>query len=470
VPDGTAAPTRAKALLLAAAWVTTHSSVALAAGPLGPQGSRIETSNYGVDLFQGPVLASTRITALGGSFTAIAEGPDGIPFNPAAASLRPPYATTRDDYDLTASITLPSSVEGTDFDNNGHVGFAYDDFFWVTAGGLIQSRHLGLGLIVSFQNYELGTPGEPVPLPGSDEIVTSVIQRLVKIDPVASYGFLDDELHVGAGLRFAAFYSVGEVGKIGPFIPKERILLNQNAVGLQGGALWAPRKLPLRIGGAARSPAIPLNGKPGSIKPNAEGDSVVGNIYLPNRVELPWEIEAGVAFQLWKRPLNLPWYDEDEVPETECEPYRKTVNGEKEPCYRAARRLLKQREAALPRERVLLSFSALLSGPVQNAVGLESMLAQRVDRSGELAVVSLRAGVEAEVLPRWLVLRGGSYLEPTRFRESEPRVHGVTGLDVRVFRSSFWGLFDDGTLFRVSGAVDVARDYFGWSIGAGVFH
>jgi hypothetical protein len=112
---------------------------ARAGGPLGPQGAPIETSNYGVDLFQGPVLASTRITALAGSFTAISEGTDAIPFNPAAASLRMPYSTTRDDYDLTAGFTLPASVEGTDFDNNGKVGFTYDDFYWITAGATIQS-------------------------------------------------------------------------------------------------------------------------------------------------------------------------------------------------------------------------------------------------------------------------------------------------------------------------------------------
>jgi hypothetical protein len=51
---------------------------AYAGGPLGPQGSRIQTSNYGVDLFQGPVFASTRITGIAGAFTAIAEGPGAI--------------------------------------------------------------------------------------------------------------------------------------------------------------------------------------------------------------------------------------------------------------------------------------------------------------------------------------------------------------------------------------------------------
>jgi hypothetical protein len=457
-----AAPSAVAVLLLSAS--------AFAGGPLGSEGERIETSAYGVDLYQGPVLASTRITALGGAFTAIAEGPDAIPFNPAAVSLRPGYSTTRDDYDLTASLTLPASVDHTDFDNDGEVGFAYDNFFWLTGGGLIQSRHVGFGLIASFQNYELGAPGGSVPLEVTGETIASVTIRILRLDPVVSYGFSSDELHVGVGLRYAAFFGVGELAGSGAPIPEERLLVNANAIGAQAGVLWAPVRLPLRVGGAVRSPVVPTEGEVGRIPEDENGDRVVGRIYLPDRVELPWELEAGIAVQLWKRPLNLPWHDEDEVPAAESEPYRRTIAGEPEPSFRAARRMLERRYAQIPRERVLLSASVLASGPVKNAVGLESMLAQTIERSGEHTSFSLRAGAEAEVLPHWLVLRAGSYLEPTRFREGERRLHGTGGFDVRVFRSSVFGLFDEGTLFRVSAAIDGAREYFGWSVGAGVFH
>jgi hypothetical protein len=98
------------------------------------------------------------------------------------------------------------------------------------------------------------------------------------------------------------------------------------------------------------------------------------------------------------------------------------------------------------------------------------MLSQTVERSGEHTVVTVRAGVESELIPTWLVVRGGSYYEPSRFRDGHARVHGTGGFDVRLLRSTIFGLFPDDTLFRVSGAVDVARDYFGWSLGAGVLH
>jgi hypothetical protein len=447
------------------------SSRALAGGPLGPQGSRIGTSDYSVDLFQGPVLATTRITALAGAYTAIAEDTEGIPFNPAAASLRPGYSTTKADYDLTGGITLPASVEGTDFDNNGKVGFAYDNFYWVTAGGILRYDRLGLGIVGSFQNYELGVPGSPVPLPNSNEVIASVRARLVRLDPVISYGFLGDQLHVGGGLRFTGFYGVGATGVPGQPANNERLLINANTASLQAGAVWAPHALPFRVGGALRSPAISILDDEGRIQPNAEGDRVVGNIFLPNRVELPWEVEGGFAVQLWKRPFNIPWIDEATIPRPDTERWRqRSPDGtEPEPPHLGARRMLKARYAQIPRERVLLSVSTLVSGPVRNAVGIESMLSQTVDRSGHSTVVTVRGGAEAEVIPNWLVLRAGSYVEPTRYSGGATRIHGTGGFALRVLRWSMFGLFDPDTLFRVSFAVDAARDYFGWGIGAGLF-
>jgi hypothetical protein len=438
-------------------------------GPLGPEGTPIQTSAYGVDLFQGPVLATTRITGLAGAFTAIAEGTEGIAWNPTAASVRRPFSTTRDDYDLTLGVTLPASVEATDFDNDGQSGFAYDRFVWVTFGGLLQHGALGFGVIASFQNYELGVPGMPFMIPGTSEEVNSVIIRMLRFDPVVSYAAFSEQLHLGVGLRVASFFGIGATASA-EAEQVERMLVSANTAGVQSGLLWAPRSTSVRVGFTARTPLVPLGKVDGRIPPNAEGDRIAGTLYLPHRLELPWELEGGFAVQLWKRHFNLRWADEDQVPAEEAEPYRRTLkNGQREPPWRGARRLLKARHRALPRERVLLSTSVLLSGPVKNAVGLESMLTQVVHRSGERAALTVRAGVEAEVIPTWLVLRGGSYLEPTRFRSARARVHGTGGFDLRVLESEVFGLYDEGTRFRISAAVDASRDYFGWSIGAGLF-
>lgn len=458
--------------LVGAGLLSLWSTRAEAGGPLGEQGSRIGTSKYSVDLYQGPVLATTRITGMGGAYTAIAENTDGIPFNPAAASLRPGYSTTKVDYDLTAGLTLPSSVAKTDFDNNGKVGFTYDSFFWATFGGMLQYGHAGLGLIASFQNYELGVPGTPIALPATaegatPETIDNLIVRLIKVDMVGSYGFLDDQLHVGAGLRLVGFYGIGEVA--GSASQQERALLESNAIGAQGGALWTPHDLPLRVGGTLRSPTYgPDDQTTGRIQKDANGDRIAGNVYLPDKVQLPWEMEFGIAVQLWKRPLNIEWQDEDKVPTPETERWRqKQPNGEPEPAWRGARRLLKARYQSIARQKVLLSASTIITGPIENAVGIESMLSQTVERSGEKTVIGVRAGAESEIIPRWFVLRGGTYVEPTRYRTGATRIHGTAGLDLRVARWSMFGLLDDDTLFRISLSGDIARDYFGWGIGAG---
>jgi hypothetical protein len=176
-----------------------------AGGPLGPQRSPIQTSQYTLDLFQGPVLASSRVTGMGGAYSGLAEGAEGIPFNAAAASQRNPYSTTTTDYELNGSITFPGSVSNTDFDNNGHVGFGYDNFVFATAGGFLQHDDFGVGGNVSLQNYSLGTPRQ-FDLGAAD--VKALTVRIFKVDAVASYGFLNGQLHLGGGIRGAIFNAV----------------------------------------------------------------------------------------------------------------------------------------------------------------------------------------------------------------------------------------------------------------------
>jgi hypothetical protein len=456
------------------------SAHARADGALGAAGSPITTSQYNVDLFQGPVLATTRIMSMGGAYTAIGEGADAIPFNPAAVSHRAPYSTTRVDYDVTGGVTLPTSVTNTDFDNNGDTNFQTKNFVWGAAGGQIQYDHLGIGAFVSGQNYVLDQP-QIIRIPDIPEAADKVIIRVLKIDAVASYGLADDQLHVGGGLRTAHLRAIGSARDASATATtsadltgdtRERQLFATDAYGVQGGILWVPRALPLRLGGAVRSPLVgAINESEGRFKIDPTTKDIrAGDFYFPEKVDLPWEVEAAAAVQFWKRPLNLGWTNEDNVPEAESERYRKNVNDDvREPAWRGARRLLKERYKAIPRERVLVSTSVLVSGPVANAVGFESMLARRVQRSGEDISLTVRGGVEAEVIPLWLVVRGGSYLEPTRFRTSSSRLHGTAGFQVKLFTWNAFGLTDDDTIWRLSLGADIARDYFAWSVGAGFF-
>jgi hypothetical protein len=445
---------------------------ARAGGPLGPQGAPIQTSDYTLDLFQGPVLASSRVTAMGGAYSALAEGAEGIPFNAAAASQRYPYSTTRTDWEITGGLTFPASVASTDFDNNGRTGFRYRNFVFGTFGGLLQHDHFGLGSMVSLQNYSIGAPRQ-LGLDASD--VKDLTVRIFKIDAVASYGFFNDELHLGGGIRGAVFTAVDTSAG-------ERLLLGTYGVGAQGGALWRPRHLPIRLGATIRSPVIgTITSAPNVTQDAATGDRVVGRFFLPQGVDLPWEAELGVAVQIGPRPLNIQWRNEDALggPDIEAErridPGSRHVEPHLEPTYKAAHRILRRQYRAIPREKLLLSFSMLVTGPTKGAVGVESMLSQTIDRSGATSSVTLRGGAEAEVIPNRLQLRAGSYMEPTRFHQvsgvvPSPRLHATTGFEMRIVEWSLFGIFPEDNSFRISGAVDLSREYFGWSLGVGSWY
>jgi hypothetical protein len=401
---------------------------------------------------------------MGGAYSALADGAEGIPFNAAAASQRYAYSTTRTDWELTGGITFPASVASTDFDNNGRAGFGYRNFVWATGGGFLQHDHWGFGANVSAQSYSLGKPAQL----GLDRAgVNDLTLRIFKVDLVASYGFFDDQLHLGGGARGAVFTAVDTSGG-------EKLLLGTYGIGAQSGVLWRPHRLPLRLGGTIRSPVIgTITSSPNVMQDPMTGDHSVGSFFLPSGVDLPWEAEWGVAVQLGPRPLNIRWVDEDKLDDPEIEEERRIISATSkvaahlEPSYKAARRILRRRYRALPREKVLLSFSMLVTGPTKGAVGVESMLTQVIDRSGEKTSVTLRGGTEVEVVPNRLQLRAGSYMEPTRFRQSSPRLHATTGFEVRVVDWSLFGIFPEDNAFRVSGAVDFSREYFGWSLGGG---
>jgi hypothetical protein len=59
-------------------------------------------------------------------------------------------------------------------------------------------------------------------------------------------------------------------------------------------------------------------------------------------------------------------------------------------------------------------------------------------------------------------VRGGTYLEPSRFRRSFYRVHGTAGFDVRLFDIWRWSV-------RGTGTVDLAPRYFNWGIAFGLW-
>lgn len=433
---------------------------ASAGGPLGPQGTAITTSDYTVDLFQGPLTASNRVTGLAGAVAPIAEGIDMHAFNAAAPAIRTAYSSQVTEFDISAGLTFPGALKGLDFDNNGTRGFTYDNFFFVTLAGQVQEGRFGIGATLDIQQYDLGGTGA--------ENVSSVAFRLLQARLLAAYQ-VTDELTVGGGVRGVLFsLRDASLSKINfsSFTDLTGVLA-MAGVGPEVGAVYAPLKLPLRLGLSARAPVTGTLIPGEQTEQDQNGDRRLGLLYLPSRVDLPWQLEWGVAFQVGPRPLNVKWLDSRDVDHDEIEAYRKTPDEQRST---VVSRMARRRFEKFPREKLLVSMTFTVTGPAKQAVGLESFLAGVVDRSGEKISFTPRVGIETEPWPTRVVFRAGSYVEPTRFRNGAPRLHGTAGVEVRTLSWDVFGLFEEPMPFRVGGSLDLAREYFGWGVTAGIWH
>jgi hypothetical protein len=266
---------------------------------------------------------------------------------------------------------------------------------------------------------------------------------------VAANAFFDGQLTLGVGM--------GLYGIDISLPANEEGQQDSASVGgrsLHVGAIWSPANLPLRVG-AALNMGLPGDEAvvPTGVEPDADGNYVARGYYLPRRVFPPTELHLGVATQLFKR-LNPVWV----IPRTRL--------GDKR-----AERLRKQLESnPEPRGHLLITAGVKVTFPVHDAVGIDSFLRQEVERSGRQTVYSPRLGVEGEPWSDVLQLRAGSYLEPTRFASSNPRLHWTMGTDIHIpIVWSIFGLLDDDTTFRIGGAVDRAERYFGWSASLGIW-
>ena len=124
---------------------------------------------------------------------------------------------------------------------------------------------------------------------------------------------------------------------------------------------------------------------------------------------------------------------------------------------------------SLQRRYLLISTQLTIEGAVPNAVGLDAFLEQERRPRGESPSAGFALGLESEVVPGWLQLRVGSYIEPGRNTGVSPRAHGTGGLTLRLISWDFFGLLDTFTL-KVNFAVDGARGYFNWGLGIGFWH
>ncbi|MCA9642753.1 MAG: hypothetical protein KC492_18780, partial [Myxococcales bacterium] len=440
---------RAGAILAATCSALSRASVALAAGPLGEEGSEIRTSEYTVDLYQGPVTASSRVIGLGGAYVSIAEGVEGMSQNPAAPAVRTPWSVDSFDYDLALGLTFPSSIRGNDFYNTGEgpteLDAGSDGLLFLTPAAVLQDGAWGYGVSISFANFSLSRRDETA------DSQRNLVAQFVELDLVSAYGFMQNQFSLGVGLR-----NVGLVVARENADGSKEDLFTTSGFAPMVGVLWRPEEQPFRVGAAYKHQVETQVDAASQVTANADGDLVLGpggtdpnSIWLPRNMKQPWEASLGLALQFGPRPLNPHWIDPGravaelervvEFRKRERQRRLKREAASRSPAElaalraqadaddaldeleldrqaRALRQALVRRARQMKRAYVLMSTELQVVGKSSSSVGVESFIQRRVARAGEKITLSPRVGLESEVVPGWLKLRAGSYGEPSRYR------------------------------------------------------
>jgi len=480
---------------------------------LAPNGSPIATSHYAVDLYQGNVLASTRVIGMGGAYVAIAEGVEGSFYNPAAPAVRVSWSKNHVDYDLGFGMTFPGTLRSSDYFNSGadRTNLATSSsaqFVFMDAEAHLQIGPWGFGSGLALQQYGLNRDTVATSSAQPNQLRAQIYVVLLQAARATANG----QLVVGVGLRPTGM----NVLDLNPSANQPSTLFSTAGMGYSAGFLWRPTDAAFRVGASFTSAVKTIASSSSAIHTDGSGNRVlvpdsVDQMYLPERVGLPWELNFGVATQLGARPFNPRWIDPLELTiatrrqiewrKLERERlYRETLakarsqgkdlvaltalldaeeealtaadNAELDAAYARAKLELRERYRKMGRWYILISTSMRVAGPVEAAVGIESFLQRVVDRSGRRAVVSPHVGVESEVISGWLKLRAGAYGEPTRFdnARSAPRLHTTLGFEEKLFNWDVFGLYGNGTSWRVQGAVDMSERYFGFGGSIGVWN
>jgi len=480
----------------------------LAHATLPGEGQEIRTNDYSIDLYQGPVLSANRVTGLAGAFVAIADGVEGSAMNPAANAARLPYSYNHFDYDLGLGVTFPSAIENTDFFNSGHRTELPKSktfgFLFFNLALQLQFGTWGFGLSTDFQQYSLVRGVDPAEGAERDRLAAQIAIGHLQL----AHSFADGQLLLGLGLRTTGL----SVNKEGPTsVASQRELFSTVGVGFESGVIWQPTDWPIRAGAAYRG-GFTTRAAPGStfvLYP----DDPVDRLYLPERVSLPWDVNVGFAAQMGPRPLNPRWIDPSQV----LAPMRRYLDWRAherarrlrlaesaasrfETADERARRLhelraelraeealddaerarvekdlvarLRQRYHALARSYVLVTTSLMISGTVDNAVGIESMIDRKVQRSGQRLSLSPHLGIETELIPHWLRVRGGAYVEPSRFDSNQKgaRLHATFGFDTKLFAWDVFGAWPPDAEWRFGASIDASRSYLSSGIAVGLWH
>lgn len=380
-----------------------------------------------VNAVRGAIKGSTRYIGLGGAFVAIADDTEGVPINPASAAVRLPYSWDAFNFSFGIDFSIATWLPKNDIYNAPESSGASDGgSLFGSLAALVNYRHAGFGVSAEAEQNAVSQQAQGV----STKLTASF--GLMHI--AAAYGYLDGQLQLGAGLRVLGF-SFGSSENAGPLAA---------GIGYTAGFIVKPKRRRFRVGVAIEQP---INAK---IEGEADAAPVV--------VHVPWTAMLGFAYQFGARDFNPSFV-------TVSDRVRHNTRGRaptKEDTKKAEQQLFDEYQKSQNWYLLVSTELALTQG------GGDATLGNYLITDEPL--VSPRLGIESEVLPRWLRLRAGSYLELAATEQGHSRLHGTGGIDIKLFEWDVFGLVHPFDYWKLSLAADGARSYLNTSISIGFWH
>jgi hypothetical protein len=340
-----------------------------------------------------PLHVPPRPLGLAGAYVAVAESADGLMVNPASALSRDLREVGPSRFDLMINIYLLPvwAVQTTDWDNDGVLeqpAGTQDTLFFhggqlLYVAATLNRGDWGFGLLFDGQNY-LATTGRD-----------GFAVQLLRTGATAGHAFLRRQLHVGVTLETSHVL----FGRFARWRQEEGA--GFHGLGAQVGLVYRPDWADFRLGLSARAPQV-----------LAGGPAQLGGLTLFDGAVVPARISLGGSLALGKgRPYNLE--------EPEALPRAFLDGGKSVP------------ETALG--KWLISAQVDLNFPAVAAASLSAFFAQAWGQDAPAAMsrftVTPRVGVEKDVVPRWLRVRGGLYLEPPLVDSARYRPHVTLVVD-----------------------------------------
>jgi hypothetical protein len=384
--------------------------------------------NFTLDIYQGTAIGSAQIVGMGGVSAATSLGSSGILTNPAAAGVR--LTTSNDTWDWDWHFDTQTPGLGSDPDNNGieeDEELNYERNF--TIGFVLQYKDWGAGFSARTQEFQNAFAN------AMDETLETRVSAETNIGKfsVAHYIF-DGQLVLGGGARFVSMKLSSETLNS----DEEVVVPAANLATIQGasfetGALWKPRNQSFRVGGTLSLPVIADD-----IESDGCDDPLdCAGYILPERLKVPWRASVGTAYRYAPTAWN------------------KRVDSD----YRDERALL-------------LGVDLVMTGQTEKGYGVEAYGQHQLQPSGRTYSFSLRGGVEYEWFPGKLRVRGGSYFEPSRYKDPEGnkipgRLHLTVGFDWSFYTLKVWSY---KYRLQVSTWADGAEDYGVAGLSVGFWH